>query len=170
MLARARIALLGLWAGAMLAFGALFVPAAFANLPTQLAAAVLGDGFSALDRWGIALGGFCVAFGLSSLRLRNERRTAERLRVLLPLAGVLAHMTSALWVSPELHALRVAAGGTIGQLPVGEVELSQFGSLHSLSRGLFALATGSAALACVWDLWQLAPQASAGASHDAGTS
>jgi hypothetical protein len=49
-LARARVVLLALWAGAMLAFGALFVPAAFAHLPTQLAASVLGDGFAALDR------------------------------------------------------------------------------------------------------------------------
>ena len=63
-----------------------------------------------------------------------------------------------------------AAGGAIGQLPAGGPELAQFGMLHSLSRGLFALAAGSAALASVWDLWQLDPKLASGASPDAGTS
>jgi len=169
-LARARIALLSLWAGALLAFGALFVPAAFAHLPTQLAAAVLGDGFAALDRWGIALGSVCVALGLADRRLRGELSAAGLMRAWLPLAGVFAHTTSAIWVAPELHALRVAAGGAIGQLPAGGSELAQFGLLHSVSRALFALATGSAALASIWDLWQVDPKLVSGASPDAGTS
>jgi hypothetical protein len=169
-LARTRIALLGLWTGALLAFGALFVPAAFAHLPTQLAAAVLGDGFAALNRWGIALGAVCVALGLADRRLVADHDAAGLIRAWLPLAGVLAHATSAIWVAPELHALRVAAGGAIGRLPAGDPELAQFGALHAVSRALFALATGSAGLASIWDLWRLAPKPSPGASPDAGTS
>ncbi len=169
-LARARIALLGLWAGALLAFGALFVPAAFSHLPTQLAATVLGDGFAALDRWGIALGLVCVALGSADRRLRAGSGAADLLRVWLPLAGVFAHATSAIWVGPELHALRVTAGGAIGQLPAGGPELAQFGWLHSVSRTLFAMAAASAGLASIWDLWQLDPKLALGASPDAGTS
>ena len=154
----------------MLAFGALFVPAAFSHLPTQVAATVLGDGFSALDRWGIAVGLLCVALGVVDRRLRGDRGAADLLRVWLPLAGVFAHATSALWVSPDLRELRAAAGGAIGQLPAGGTELAQFAWLHSASRGLFALAAGSAALAGVWDLWQLDSRPVLGASPDAGTS
>lgn len=154
----------------MLAFGALFVPAAFANLPTQLAAAVLGGGFEALDGLGVLLGSSCVALGLIDLRARRSAGAAEILRVLLPLAGVFAHATSALSVSPELHALRVAAGGTIGQLPSGDPGLLAFGELHALSRGLFGLATGSGALALIWDVWRVVPKPLAGPSPDVGTS
>ena len=77
--------------------------------------------------------------------MRGARGAADLLRVWLPLAAVFAHATSALWVSPELHAIRVAAGGAIGQLPAGASELGEFARLHSLSRGLFAIAAGSAA-------------------------
>jgi hypothetical protein len=115
-LGRARLVLLGLWGGALLAFGGLFVPAAFSNLPTQLAAAVLGQGFGALDRAGIVLGSTCTALALLEQRRLAERGVAARLRALLPLAGVLAHATSAIFVTPELSDLRRAAGGTIGQL------------------------------------------------------
>ncbi len=169
-LARSRVALLGGWSGAMLAFGALFVPAAFSQLPTQLAAGVLGDGFAALDRFGIALCGLCVGLGVVERRLRGERGAADLLRVWLPLAAAFAHATSALWVSPELRAIRAGVGGAIGQLPAGATELADFARLHSLSRGLFAIAAGSAVLAGVWDLWQLDARPASGASPDAGTS
>ncbi len=154
----------------MLAFGVLFVPAAFANLPTHLAAAVLGGGFTELDRLGMLLGSVCVALGFAELRVAERREAADVLRALLPLAGVLAHAISALWVSPELHALRVSAGGAIGQLPSGDPGIPQFGQLHALSRGLFALATGSAALACIWDVFRFAPKRVSRASPDVGTS
>ncbi len=133
----------------MAAFGGLFVPAAFASLPTQLAATVLGSGFRALDTGGAALGVMCVLLGW---------RGAPRARALAPLVGVIAHATSAFLVTPKLHALRVAAGGTIGQS--GADELAQFASLHSASRALFALALASALLACAWDLFALRARAS----------
>jgi hypothetical protein len=161
-LARARIALLGLWAGTMLAFGGLFVPAAFAHLPTQLAATVLGDGFTAIDRLGALLGVTCVVFGLAG----RPRASSARVRALLPLAGVLAHATSALLVNPKIHALRVAAGGAIGQLRPDAPELAAFAQLHAASRGLFGLAAASALAACVWDVFSLRGSASPGGSPD----
>lgn len=167
---RARLALLGVWSGALLAFGGLFVPAAFAHLPTQLAASVLGDGFSALDRGGALLGATCVALGWADARRRHRPTNADRLRALLPLAGVFAHLTSALAITPLIHALRVAAGGAIGQLAAGDPELVQFARLHSASRALFALATASALLACVWDWFALHERTRVRASRDAESS
>lgn len=166
-LGRARLLLLGLWGGALLAFGGLFVPAAFSNLPTQLAAEVLRSGFAELDRSGAAIGLSCVALGWFDARRRGARGSAEVLRALLPLAGVLAHATSALWVGPALQALRAGAGGAIGTLGAGDPDLARFASLHSASRGLFGLAAGSAALACLWDLWELRSRPAPGASPDA---
>ena len=154
-IARARIALLGVWLGALLAFGGLFVPAAFENLPTPLAASVLGAGFAAVDRGGIALGLLCVALGLAD-------RRAVRLRALLPLAGVLAHLASALFVTPKIHALRMAAGGAIGQ--ADGPGLAAFAQLHAASRALFGLAAASALLTCVWDVFSLRKSGSPGAS------
>lgn len=149
----------------MLAFGGLFVPAAFAHLPTQLAASVLGEGFAALDRSGLCLALTCAALGWWAAS-GSSMTNADRLRVLLPLAGALAHATSAFAVTPQIHALRAAAGGAIGQLPAGDPELAQFALLHSVSRSLFALATASAALACVWDLFALQTGAPPRVSRD----
>jgi hypothetical protein len=163
---RARLALLGAWSGALLAFGGLFVPAAFEHLPTQLAASVLGDGFVALDRAGAVSGVICVALGW----LAAHSTRADRLRALLPLAGVFAHLTSALSITPQIHALRAAAGGVIGQLGASDPELAQFAWLHSASRALFGLATASALLACVWDWLALQARAEARASHDTESS
>ncbi|HTO71810.1 MAG TPA: DUF4149 domain-containing protein [Myxococcota bacterium] len=160
--ARGRVALLGMWLGALAAFGALFVPAAFEHLPTQLAAGVLGDGFAALDRGGALVGAVCVALGLASAR---PRRGAALWRALVPAVGVAAHVASAAAVAPHLHALRVAAGGTIGQLAPGDPELAEFARLHAVSRALFTTAAASAALACVWDVLSAPLRPSAGFSR-----
>jgi hypothetical protein len=154
---RARLALLGVWSGAMLAFGGLFVPAAFEHLPAQLAASLLGDGFVALDRAGAVIGVICVALGWTDAGATR----ADRLRALLPLAGVFAHLTSALAITPQIHALRAAAGGAIA-----EADLARFGWLHSASRALFGLATASALLVCAWDWFALQSRAEARASRD----
>jgi hypothetical protein len=165
---RTRLLLLGVWSGAMLAFGALFVPSAFAHLPTSLAATVLGEGFGAIDRGGIVLGAICVALGLAEQSRLQERGAPARLRALLPLAGVLAHVTSLVYVTPELHALRQSAGGAIGQLAPGDPGIEHFRALHSASRALFGTAAASALLAALWDLWERAAQVPPRASPDAG--
>lgn len=159
-LARARIALLGAWVGAMLAFGGMFVPAAFEHLPTQTAATVLRDGFGEIDRVGVLVGATCAALGFAA----RPRSTRGRIRAALPLAGVLAHLLSAFAVNPQIHALREAAGGAIGQADGSEV--AAFAQLHALSRGLFGLAAASALLACLWDVLSLREGPPAGASPD----
>jgi len=164
--AHTRIALLGVWVGALAAFGALFVPAAFSHLPTALAASVLGDGFNALDRGGMLVGGACALLGWLDARRRGDAALATRVRALLPLVGVAAHAASGFVVTPSIHALRMAAGGEIGQLPPGAPDLARFAELHALSRALFGSAAASALCACAWDLLALHPRARARVSRD----
>ena len=56
---------------------------------------MLGDGFAALDRGGAVIGVVCIALGWFDARATNP----DRLRALLPLAGVFAHLTSALAIT-----------------------------------------------------------------------
>ncbi|HTO06929.1 MAG TPA: DUF4149 domain-containing protein [Myxococcota bacterium] len=168
MLTHARSALLGVWVGALAALGAVFVPAAFEHLPTALAASVLGEGFAALDRSGAAIGALCAVLGWLDARRRGDAALATRLRALLPLVGVAAHLASGLAVTPRIHALRVAAGGGIGQLPPGDPALAQFARLHAASRGLFGLAVACALGACIWDLLAAHLRVGARVSRDIG--
>jgi uncharacterized protein DUF4149 len=161
-----RLALLGVWIGALAAFGVVFVPAAFEHLPTALAASVLGDGFAALDRAGALLGSSCAALGWLAARRNGDTALVTRLRALLPLVGVAAHLASGFAVTPRIHALRLAAGGGIGQLPPGDPGLRQFASLHAASQALFGLAGGSALSSCLWDLVGAHPRARARVSRD----
>ena len=165
-LTQLRVALLGVWLGAMLAFGALFVPAAFEHLPTALAASVLGDGFGALDRAGIGVGSACALLGWLDARRRGDRAVSAQLRALLPLVGVAAHLVNGFWVTPRIHALRLSAGGGIGQLAAGDPALNEFARLHAASRGLFGWAAAVALAACAWDLVAAHPRARARVSRD----
>ena len=149
MTASIRIAVLGAWAGALLAFAALAVPGAFGNLPTFLAAEVLGGGFVGLDRFGIVAGLTCCGLGL----LGRPGGRAERLRALAPLLAVAGHALSLGWVTPELAELRQAAGGSIGQLPAGDEGISRFQFLHEASRGLYSANSLIAAGVCLWDVF-----------------
>ena len=144
-----RIALLGAWSGAMLAFAALAVPGAFGHLPTSLAAEVLGGGFVGLDRFGLLAGLACCALGLAD---RSAGGRANRLRALAPLLAVAGHALSLFWVTPGIAEIRELAGGSIGQLPAGDDAISRFASFHEASRGLY---TGNALIAlcvCLWDI------------------
>jgi hypothetical protein len=160
----ARVALLGAWLGAMAVFGAAVVPSAFEHLPTQLAAGVLADGFAALDHAGVLVAALCVGLGLAGAR--GPRGARDRWRIQLPALGGVAHLLSAILVTPRLHALRLAAGGTINQLAPGDPELAAFARLHATSRALFFAAAACAAAACVWDVAALSRARPPGASRD----
>ncbi len=138
----------------MLAFGLIFVPAVFGNLPTQLAAAVLGDGFVWLDLGGMLLGTAALALGLFSARSPLGHGLA-RVFALLPLLGVICHAASWAWLSPEIRELRLSAGGTIGGLAGGDPGWERFGELHALSQGLFWTATLAALISCVQQVLSL---------------
>lgn len=143
MSARLRLALLATWTGLMLGSGLLFSRIAFQVLP----GAVLG----LLDPAGAAL-----AFAAAALGLASARETGGKLDVFrsgIPLIGALAHVISYCWISPELHALREAAGGSIGTFAAGDPQISAFERLHTLSIGLFMLAASSALISSCWEVF-----------------
>jgi hypothetical protein len=144
-----RIALLGAWSGSLISFGLLAVYRAFQSLPTYLAAEFLRPGFDGLDRAGALLAGACVL--LAAPDLRHATR-AGSIRILLPLVGASGHLLSYLWLTPEIAALREAAGGTIGQLPSGSPGIARFALLHEISRNLYLLAVSTGLACCIWDV------------------
>jgi hypothetical protein len=152
--AELRIALLGAWAGSMLSFAALVVPAAFAHLPTFLAASVLAPGFRGLDRGGMAVGLACALIG--AFEIPRSRAIWDGLRAALPLVGGICHALSYFWVGPGIAELRELAGGSVGQLAASAPEVERFRELHALSRALFAASALIALGACAWDVGALA--------------
>jgi hypothetical protein len=145
-----RLSLLGAWAGALLVWSLLVVPAAFSVLPgTDLAAEMVGATLDPLDRAGIALALATAALGWVGSRPGSG---AQRIRALLPLLAGAAHALSLLVVSPEIRALREVAGGSIGRLAAGDPTVVRFGWMHSMS-GLLFIGAGLTVLATVaWDL------------------
>ena len=142
-----RLALLGIWAGLLVGFGAVAIPAAFTTLPgTELSARLVGVVLTQLDQLGIAISGICVCLGLL------DRPVRSRARALFPGIGGLLHVASLVWVAPRIHAIREGAGGSIGKLSPGSPDLELFSQLHNGSVALF-VAAGLVALAAIaWDL------------------
>jgi hypothetical protein len=146
-----RLFVLGAWGGVLLAF-ALTVWSAFGALPgAALAAELVGGTLPRID-----LVGFILAIVATLLGLRRDP-TAPRargfwLRALLPLAGAACHAVSMLWVSPAIHELRQAAGGSILGLAAGNPLLEEFGRLHLQSTSLYAASVGVVVLTALWDL------------------
>jgi hypothetical protein len=151
MTARVRLFILGAWSGALLAF-ALVILSAFGALPgTDLAAGVVGGALPRIDRLGIACGLLATLLGLPSLRRANPKWGAG-LRTLLPLVGAGLHTASLCWLSPAIHGLREAAGGSIQGLGAEDPTVQQFARLHLWST-TFYLGCASVAIAtALWDL------------------
>ena len=140
-----RLALLGIWAGMLLAIGAVAIPAAFQTLPgTELSARLVGAALPTLDQAGIVLALAAVGLGWVG--------GAQRARALLPGLGGTFLLVSLLWLAPRIHEIREAAGGSIGRLGVDNPDLALFALLHNGSVSLF-VAAGLLALATIaWDL------------------
>lgn len=147
-----RLWLLGLWAGALLVWSALFVPAAFATLPgTELAGALAGITLDRLDQIGIALALTCAALGLWGYRL-DSISLGGRARPLLPLLAGAGHALSVLLVSPAARAIRLAAGGSVSRLAAEDPALVRFSQLHRLSVVLFGVSLLVVFTSALWDL------------------
>jgi hypothetical protein len=132
-----RIAALGLWTGLLAAWGLVFVPALFGYLPSTGTVAILvGATLARIDAAGLVLGLGAALLGAAS----RPRVTAKRLLAWAPLVGVACHAASLFWLSPEIRAIREAAGGTVGLLPPGDPRVGRFRLLHTLSFGAFGLA------------------------------
>jgi hypothetical protein len=146
-----RLFVLGVWGGVLLAF-ALTVLAAFALLPSiALTAELVGGALPRIDLVGMILG---ILAALLGLRWRQAGRLAPGLSVrgLLPLVGAGFHALSAIWVSPELHSLREAAGGSITGLPAGDPILEDFARLHFTSTSLYLGSVGVVLITALWDV------------------
>jgi hypothetical protein len=147
MSASVRILVLGVWTGLLLGFG-LIAAVAFRALPeTELAARVVGQTLVWIDGLGMACGG-----GAALLALVGAPPRAPRIRSLLPLLGAALHAASAFGVSPEIQALREAAGGSIGSLAADDPIVGQFARLHRLSTTLYLGCTSVAIATAVWDI------------------
>jgi hypothetical protein len=144
-----RLFVLGIWAGALLAFG-LAAFAAFESLPgTDLAARIVGSLLWRIDLAGMILG--TIAAGLSPTSARELSVGRAVTQRLLPLLGVGLHALSLLYVSPEIHALREAVGGSVEGLAGDDPLVTRFGRLHVLSTSLYLGAACVAVGCAVWD-------------------
>lgn len=137
--------LVAAWLGAVLLFGAVVAPAAFAVLPTRsLAGALVGRILPSLFMAGLVVGVLVVvsARGAASGRARAGRLVA---------GGVLLVSCAAAQfvVGGRIDRVRADAGGSLDELPADHPIRVTFGRLHGLSVGGLALAAlgGAAALA-----------------------
>jgi len=154
--ARFRIALLAAWSGSLIAYALLAIAPAFeVGLPSHLAADLLRRGFDGLDRAGMLAGILCALLSLPDAR--QGRRSGDWLRTMIPLLASVGHALSFFWITPELSALRHAAGGSVGQLAAGDPGLARFASLHQLSRTLYVSAAFMSLGCCLWDIFAAHP-------------
>ncbi|HET9799520.1 MAG TPA: DUF4149 domain-containing protein [Gemmatimonadaceae bacterium] len=135
------IVLLSAWLGAVLVFGVVVAPAAFAVLPSRtLAGALVGRVLPALF-WSGALLGVLIA----AMLRRNDRSRSARLAS--GIVMTLACLGAQLVVAPQIEHARVAAAGPIDALAPSDPRRVTFGRLHGESVGLLAVAGLAAASA-----------------------
>lgn len=149
MSARIRLALLGIWAGALFAWLGVFVPAVFANVPpTGPAARLIGASLDRVDQTGLVLGLLVLGLGVAW----RSPGAAGWVRACLPAAAVLCQALSLLWISPHIRGLREAAGGSVARFGPDDPRVELFGTLHSASTAVFAVAALAVLGTLVWDL------------------
>lgn len=138
----------GTWAGALLAFGAVFAPALFRVFTPPEAGSVVRQVIPVLDAAGLValLLALVSAWRLEGFASRRARWTAA----LLLLAALCVGISAGL-VTPRMTALRESAGDRISELPREHPTRRAFGQLHGVSSGLmlleWLLATAALALA-----------------------
>ncbi|HZS08847.1 MAG TPA: DUF4149 domain-containing protein [Blastocatellia bacterium] len=134
MLTRIRIALLGLWAGAMAFFSFFVAPAAFAVLPsTHLAGQVVSRTLGGLEIFGMIVG---VTLLVLLLIERSPRRRTFAFEFIVIVLMIAATALSRFVVSARLHEIRLNFGEALGQLPVTDPARVSFDLLHRISVGL----------------------------------
>ncbi len=131
MLHSAHRLLLVAFLGALALFATTVTPALFATVPPSTAARVVGRVLGVLDAVGLVLGLAAVALGA----------TGRSPRPAVVLGGVLAALAAAslFLVTPEIAAIRRAAGEALSHLPPGDPTRRRFGMLHGISTVLFGL-------------------------------
>ncbi len=124
-----RLAILGLWLGAMAFFSFVVAPSAFAVLrQQQLAGALVSRTLGALEIIGIIIGALLIA-----ILIFSGRRDRAFLYELIALALMTVSMlVSHFAVSRRMHELRVSLG-EIAQLAANDPARVEFDRLHQYS-------------------------------------
>lgn len=135
------LVLVSAWLGAVLLFGAVVAPAAFAALPTRaLAGAVVGRILPVLFLTGMGVGA-----GLLLLAIRPWRPGLAAAGGVLVLACATSHFV----IGARITRLRATIGSTLDALPAGDPQRALFGQLHAMSVAGLGLAV-VAAMAAAW--------------------
>lgn len=133
---RPMMAALSAWLGAVLLFGAVVAPAAFAVLPSRSdAGALAGRVLPVLFIAGIVIGLLLVAGAV----LPAMRPLARRSLAVGGLTMMLACGAAQLWVGPRLAAVRATAG-VLDRRPPDDPIRAEFGRLHGVSVALLGVA------------------------------
>jgi len=124
-----RLALLGLWLGAMAFFSFVVAPSAFTALPTQqLAGSLVSKTLGALEIIGIIIGLLLMAILILSME-RSRTFLYELIALMLMTASMLV---SHFFVSNRLHQMRISLG-EIAQLAANDPSRLEFDRLHQYS-------------------------------------
>jgi hypothetical protein len=125
-----RLAILGLWLGAMAFFSFVVAPAAFAVLKQQrLAGALVSRTLGVLEITGVIIGALLIVILIFS----RERDSQAAFYELIALALMTASMlVSHFFVSRRMNELR-AGLGEIGLLPANDPARFEFDRLHQYS-------------------------------------
>jgi mannose/fructose/N-acetylgalactosamine-specific phosphotransferase system component IIC len=128
-LQKIRLAILGLWLGAMAFFSFVVAPAAFATLPQQqLAGALVSRTLGALEIGGAIIGALLIAILLFS----RERDRAFLYELIALALMTVSMLVSHFVVSRRMHDLRVSLG-EIAQLAATDPARLEFDRLHQYS-------------------------------------
>ncbi len=126
---RIRLAILGLWLGAMAFFSFVVAPAAFTVLPQQqLAGALVSRTLNALELIGVVTGGLLILI----LSLSKERGKAALFELITITLMTISMFVSHFFVSSRLSDMR-ARFGEIAQLADGDPARLSFDRLHEYS-------------------------------------
>jgi hypothetical protein len=125
-----RLAILGLWLGAMAFFSFVVAPSAFATLPQQqLAGALVSRTLGALEIIGAIIGALLIVILIFSRERDGRASFYELIALLLMTASTLV---SRFVVSGRMHELRVNLG-EIAQLAANDPARLEFDRLHQYS-------------------------------------
>jgi hypothetical protein len=124
-----RLALLGLWLGAMAFFSFVVAPGAFATLPTQqLAGSLVSATLGKLEIIGIIIGLLLMAI----LILSRERDKAFLYELIALGLMTTSMLVSHFFISNRLHQMRVSLG-EVAQLAATDPARLEFDRLHQYS-------------------------------------
>jgi Domain of unknown function (DUF4149) len=128
-LQKIRLAILGLWLGAMAFFSFVVAPSAFAVLrQQQLAGALVSRTLGALEIIGIIIGALLIAMLIFS----RERDRAFLYELIALALMTVSMLVSRFVVSGRMHELRVSLG-EIAQLAANDPARVEFDRLHQYS-------------------------------------